>query len=173
MTLPWEIKGCFPFFVEEMEKRLKTPLAQQFPTLTFARKADKWLASIKNKSIEKQFAERRIVKIGFDFLSDGEGFLSLAKDGDGIYIYINSESKERLQTLAHEIGHTFHLDLTKTPIENTIPDEWEYHEENLEYCLIEDFAETFGEKWLAINGKEKIEEWRQRRNKEVQLREQR
>ncbi len=173
MILPWEIMRYFPFLVEEMEKRLKTLLAQQFSTLAFARKADKWLASIKNKSIERQFAERRIVESHVFLLSYCDGFLSLTKDGGGIIIYVNSESKEKLQTLAHEIGHTFHLDLTKTPIENTIPDEWEYNRRNLEkdesYCLIEDFADTFGEKWLAINGKEKIEVWKQRSNKKVQL----
>ncbi len=178
MILPWEMTECFPFLAAEMEKRLKTPLVKQFPTLAFARKADRWLATLKHKSIEQQFTQRCIVENHVSLLSSCKGFVAVTALGDGIVIYIDGDlgPKEKLFTLGHEIGHTFHLDLAKTPIKNTVPDEREYEWGNLErgqlYYLIEDFADTFAEKWLAINGKEKIEAWRQRRNKKVQATEQ-
>ena len=174
--LPWEMHEYFPVFAEEMKQRLETPLAQQFPTLPFAGSADKWLASIKRKSIEKQLAERKIPRIGITV--GGYGFISLPEPYEVFSILINVDLPygERLLTLGHEIGHTFHFDLTDTPIKNLLPDDWNHEVGEDErgnsvmgplYHMVEDFAETFAEKWLSVNGKQKIDAWRQHRNAKV------
>lgn len=154
-----------------MKDCLQTSLALQFPSLQFSVKADEWLSSINNKSIEEQLSERLVIETHATYMTDCEGFLALNMFEDGFIVYVNSESREKIQTLAHEIGHTFHFDLGDVPIKDTIPERWECGSEGLYrgefYDLVEDFADRFGEKWLAVNGKDKIEAWRLRRNVEV------
>ena len=166
MILPWEMKEYFPIFTEDMEERLRISLVRQFPTLPFARKADRWLSSIKSKSIETQLRERRIIEDHYFPLSSCKGFISLSNDGSGIIVYVDADQGrgEKFFTLGHEIGHTFHFDLRTTPLKNTIPDMNDFEEGDPLYKLVEEFADAFAEKWLAGNGKGKMEEWRKRRN---------
>lgn len=169
MILPWKLREHLPFFIEWFQEFLITPLAEQFPTLRFASKADEWLASLKDKSIEQQFAERRIVEVKITWLFAIQGDVCLTEFKDGVIVRIHSECREKFQTLGHEIGHTFHLDLENKVIKNILPNRWEYDfkdpEQHKLYYLVENFADMFGEKWLALNGEDKMKEWRRRYNR--------
>lgn len=133
---------------------MKKTLAEQFPQLSFAKDADEWLANIGGKTIREQLEERRIkrVRIMGILFSAALGI----QDDDFVVILNNLNFGHDALSFGHEIGHTFHFDLTETPPKLIIPEPNEISDRL--FNLIENFCTAFSSKWLKIVGREEIEE---------------
>lgn len=129
-------------------------LAEHFPSLEFAREADRWLETVSQSTLHQQLQERRVRRIRIEPMLFS-GALGI-QDGDFVMFFNDmSTPEEDAHALGHEIGHTFHFDLTKTPPEVTIPDKNAMSDDLFD--LVENFCNAFAEKWLAVNGGESIE----------------
>lgn len=117
-------------------------LMQMFPNLTFAHQADEFLTKWKdNPDVVSQLRERRIHKVKFQPLFSSGG-LGLQSDGS-FFVALNNifYSEELALSLGHEIGHTFHHDLSTTPPTHNISE--------IPHEQLEDFCDAFAELWLA------------------------
>ena len=139
-------------------------LAEQFPSLDFAKKADEWLASIGSKTIEKQLTERRVKTIFFKMLprkpKKKRILGGLIQIGDLFFIEINKRyARETAKTLGHEIAHTFE-DKRYFPFFGvSSADDFPKFIVDMVwalYRLIEQFCDKFAKRWLAINGRMKV-----------------
>ena len=146
-----------------MESNDSRPLCEQFPMLAFSKAADDWLQSIQDKSILEQLQERRITQMGLLRMLSTAG-IGYTDDGNFI-VHFNDYSNHINDafSIGHEIGHTFHFDLTKTPPPKIINENspeflYDFDEDGANGFLIEDFCDAFAQKWLSINGKEDVEE---------------
>lgn len=162
--------GYLELLVESMKEKgeIEIPLRQKFPQFKFAETADEWLASIKGKTIVKQLRERKVTRV---YISAHLTMYSpvclgeLARIGDNLLIGINPQQslEEKFFTLAHELAHTFE---DKSSIQHIfyylrisgIKNFPKFLTDILQelYHLAERFCDAFAEKWIAINGKEKI-----------------
>ncbi|OGZ69684.1 MAG: hypothetical protein A3F47_00370 [Candidatus Staskawiczbacteria bacterium RIFCSPHIGHO2_12_FULL_38_11] len=147
---------------------MKISLAQKFPQLDFAKNADEWLGSLKEKTILEQLHERKVARVvisnrvcHFNIHALG----SFARIGENFYIKIKDgqSTKEKIFTLGHEIAHTFEIEdnlyyeILEFPhfAPNDFP---KFLKDMIEeiYKLIESFCDQFAKKWMEINGQEKV-----------------
>lgn len=142
------IRLLFENMVSEMKGYYMDSLKQQFPQLVFAKDADKWLQSYKRKELLEQLESRRITEVKTESLLSSGG-MKIGEDGNFIVLLNDLETpEENAESLGHEMGHTFHQDITKNPpIDSLIPDLAE---------LTEDFCRAFSKLWLNENDKRKI-----------------
>lgn len=131
-------------------------LAEQFPTLFFARKAQGWLDSIKKRglNISEQLQERKILEIKVKPLLTYGG---IGKMLGGFRIYLNDWNSvdDHVKTLGHEIGHTFHCVVHKLVVVSLFPDRpLVVFEDD-----VEKFCDTFSDQWLLINEHRAVKEF--------------
>ena len=127
-------------------------LANQFPGLPFARRADEWLESIKEKTIQEQLEERKIYSVTiWRNWKDSDGFCLCF--GFGFFFILGKKAEKHDLTLGHEIGHTFEFDLAQDCNR-------EIHTQDYlagsAHDIVEDFCEAFAKRWVAANDKEAI-----------------
>src|SRR3989344_2943671 len=95
---------------------MHTPtLAELFPTLPFATAADQFLDQLPQMTLLQQLQIRRVdaVEIIPKFFSAG---LSLLEDGRFLVSFNDVNTPEEdARGLGHELGHTFHYDVSLTP----------------------------------------------------------
>src|SRR3989344_4853318 len=91
-------------------------LSQKFPTLEFAKSADRWLKQAEKATIFQQLDNRKITNICILPLLCTAG-LGIKENTGKFCIYFNKYCKTEwaMGCIGHEIGHTFHFDLTKNP----------------------------------------------------------
>lgn len=135
---------------------MHTPtLTELFPTLPFTVEADQFLSQIRQMSLLEQLKARRIgaVEIIPKLFSAS---LRLLEDGRFL-IALNDVNtlEEYAEGIGHELGHTFHYDLSKTPPALRVPSSDEISDEL--FWLIEKFCDVFSERWLACADREKVE----------------
>lgn len=128
-------------------------LSKRFPELDFAIVADRWLIYTKDWPIIDQLRDRKISEIRVTIIM-AMGLLVPIRDcGFRVLLDWDSSAKDHLETLGHEIGHTFHFNLAKNPPESF----FEINRgSNFYKNLIEPFCDAFSEKWIEINDLEKI-----------------
>lgn len=139
-----------------MSARVRT-LAELFPQLPFSLDADAWLASLSVKSLAWQLRERRIVAVKQKKLI----FAGIARSKDGnfeVWFPERSGIQYRVQSLGHEIGHTFQYDLSASSPTDCFA--WIYRTETRAarklYRAIELFCDSFGKRWLKHNGRDRV-----------------
>lgn len=124
-------------------------LAEKFPTLSFARDADEFLCKWKKSAdIVAQLRDRRIFKVEIvSLLVSGAGIL-FGDDGNFL-VWLNDfyHPEEQTYSLGHEIGHTFHFDLSKNPPQSSYPRE-------AQDPVVESFCKEFSLLWIAQNSEE-------------------
>lgn len=145
-------------------------LAKEFPMFAFAQAADEWLASInplakRKKSLQQQLKERRVSRFETLKMISTAG-LGYTENGDFRIIFNQGHGRVRdfhedAFTIGHELGHTFHFDLTQTPPVKTINEQspeffYAYDEDGPNGFLIEDFCDAFARQWLLRNGPQLI-----------------
>ncbi|MBM3206259.1 MAG: hypothetical protein FJZ43_01390 [Candidatus Staskawiczbacteria bacterium] len=147
-----------------------------FPEFPWVREADEWLASTFQKPIEQQLEEREIKKIrAWPNFNIAAGYISLEKfgillviDRDLIDHFLMGYNKveELIFTFGHEIGHTFHLDLTQTPPANIGPEKIFYtsferlsSEEDMLCQSVERFCDEFAARWRQANSPSKFRQF--------------
>ncbi|MBI2609864.1 hypothetical protein HYW53_01670 [Candidatus Giovannonibacteria bacterium] len=119
-----------------------------FPRLSFAANADQFLLTAKQKPISLQLKERRIVEFR-EMQTLGAGII-VRDDGNICVVFADwADPQSRPQSLGHEIGHTFGLDLTYR-----IPKR--IRQKHTPIQIVEEFCDKFAECWLALHDKEKI-----------------
>lgn len=130
-------------------QRFLWSLAELFPALPFAASADKWLDDhVSGITIREQLLSRSVRAIEFIPIISTAGVGFLEGNKEFIFYFNDYASPEWLpHALGHEIGHTFHYDLTKHPLHRTIPemgkmDSWLYDE-------VEQFCDEFSNRWLS------------------------
>ncbi len=127
-------------------------LAKLFPTLPFAADADTFLRNF-CKSVPEQLRERRILHFDTKPLISAGG-ISIGTDGNFIVTFCDmNTADENAETLGHEIGHTFHFDISQRPPQDrfdpaTISEKL--------FDRVEEFCTELSKRWLALNGKESI-----------------
>ena len=88
-------------------------MANEFPCFSFASEADKFLSMFKNnKDVVFQLRNRHIYKVKFMELISSGG-LGIEEDGN-FFVFLNDllTEEEMANSLGHELGHTFHFDLS-------------------------------------------------------------
>ncbi len=130
-------------------------LVDQFPNLDFARKAQGWLDSIEKRGLEipKQLRERKILGVRFRTLFI-LGCIGETRGGFLISLSNACNEQEAIETLGHEIGHTFHCRVRHLSVVNLLPDR-----EMMDFDIVEEFCNAFSEKWLHINGSKAVIEF--------------
>lgn len=127
-------------------------LKEKFPSLPFVIFAVEWLKSARGKGVVEQLRQRRIFSVRFrpQISSGGIGI----DEDDNLFIQLEKYNapEDNAQSLGHEIAHTFHLDLTRETIVNTLPPDMTEEQEK----TIENFCDAFSCAWLAINGKKNV-----------------
>lgn len=132
-----------------MENNNSVILQKKFPQLPFSKTADDWLSSVKGKRLLEQLRDRRVTSTRIIPLL-GNGGLDFDENGNfRIELCDMNTPQENASSLGHELGHTFHFDLTQTPPLDTLAGN---HTEDIEY-----FCDAFADAWLAQNGREKVE----------------
>lgn len=124
-------------------------LQELFPELPFAKDADKFLAKRRgNSDAVSELRERRICIVKFQPLFSDAG-LGITDDGN-FFVALNEQlpSEELAQSLGHEIGHTFHNDLSTTPPTHSAP--------NVPLEQLEGFCDAFAKLWLSQRSKQDI-----------------
>ncbi len=123
----------------------------KFPNLSFSKDADVFLQSIMGgKNIVEQLLERRITNFEMKDLISSAGIF-IADDGNfGIAFQITDTLLEKARSLGHEIGHTFHFDLTSNPPRPML-NRREISPEMFD--IVEAFCDEFSLRWLEINDK--------------------
>ncbi|MBX4210831.1 hypothetical protein KW783_02545 [Candidatus Parcubacteria bacterium] len=93
------------------------PLHKMFPRRMWVRNANKYLNRISGMTLQEQLRDRKITKIQIRKLLCPAG---LATNENGFVIFISdliSESEYAL-SIGHELGHTFHFDLSSNEPRN-------------------------------------------------------
>jgi hypothetical protein len=123
-------------------------LAELFPALPFAAEADRFLASCSEKSLAEQLHERRITKIEKKPMLSTAG-LTYGPD-QNLTVWINEYARQEWysESLGHELGHTFHFDLSTTPPTPFFT--WRDCSEEM-YETVEHFCDYFAEYWRFVN----------------------
>lgn len=123
-------------------------LGTTYPQFRFAYPADAFIEKSRGTSILSQLQERRITLVKIEPLFSSGG-LGIGSDGN-FSVSLNEDSTipEQAYSLGHEIGHTFHHNLTKIPPENILPGEYRVH--------VEDFCDDFALAWLVDKDPEKV-----------------
>lgn len=126
-------------------------LADKFPQFWFAHAADSLLMRCNSRTLSEQLIERRISKVTILPLFSNGG-LSIGEDNN-FCIMLNDTLTldERAHSLGHEIGHTFHHNLTKSPPQNIL--------QASDGEKAENFCNSFAELWLEHNTMEKVVKW--------------
>lgn len=138
------------------------PLSEQFPMFHFAKEADEWLKSIHDKSIFWQLGSRRIGYLEILPILSTAGLGINSRTGKFMVVFNDyCELKHSFESLGHEIGHTFHFDLTKNPPVEIIDQNshefmYDFVDGHPKGFLIEDFCDAFSLRWMAINDREKV-----------------
>jgi len=124
-------------------------LTQSFPDLRFAGAADRFLAECDPKGFNKQMRSRRISWVKIVPLLVSDAGLGIGEDGN-FFIYVDDTlgPKEQALELGHEIAHTFHHNMTKTPPQNFL-------EEALK-DEVERFCDAFASIWVQRMGTEAL-----------------
>ena len=119
-------------------------LTEKFPTLSFARDADEFIRKWSgNADIVAQLRERRIYRVEIvPLFVSGAGIL-FGDDGNFL-VWLNDfyPPEEQAYSLGHEIGHTFHFDLSKTPPRSSYP-------RQAQDPVVESFCKEFSLLWVA------------------------
>ena len=126
-------------------------LVKEFPHFLFASDADRFLQNFKNnKDIVSQLNNRRIYKVKFEQLFSSSG-LGIEEDGN-FFVFLNDllTEEEMANSLGHELGHTFHFDLSVMP-PAVVCGLSEQNEEE-----VEKFCDMFSELWLEQVDKENV-----------------
>ena len=146
------------FFVllqgKTMELNASHSFHQILPWLAFSKPADQWLESMRGQTIEAKLESRRITKVCVEEMISTAA-IGIGKDNN-LTVYFNyygTSLQDCIESLGHEIGHTFHYDLSKTPPIKITDDD---RDEKLLY-IIEDFCNLFSLKWIMVNDKKEIE----------------
>ena len=122
-------------------------MANEFPCFSFASEADKFLSMFKNnKDVVFQLRNRHIYKVKLMELISNGG-LGIEEDGN-FFVFLNDllTEEEMANTLGHELGHTFHVDLSVIP-PTVICELSEQNEKE-----IEKFFDKFSKLWLKQLG---------------------
>lgn len=129
-----------------------------FPTLLFARDADLFLASCRNLAISQQLATRNIRRVELASLFSSGG-IGVDREGN-FFVQFNDlgTADEWAETLGHEIGHTFHFDISRKPLVDMCEICRNDKNQMVRFESIEDFCNEFLRRWLEINSKEKVAE---------------
>ncbi len=129
-------------------------LESAFPEFPFAKDADAFLNVARDQrwSIAKQLHERAVVVVRQEELLSSAG-LMLCGDKFGIAISDLEPEDTWAEELGHEVGHTMHHDVKKSPPVNLIP---EAHEDDAVYERMEAFCREFAVRWTAVNGTARI-----------------
>lgn len=123
-------------------------LSELFPKIPFAGVADDWLAEQANVSVSEQIRGRGVRGVKIEELLSGGG----VERGEDGYLIVGlndwNNLEENIQTLGHELAHTFGFDLSATPPRETFPggsltDEL--------FDQLELFCDEFSRRWLAMN----------------------
>ena len=123
-------------------------LQTQFPDFPFAKIAEEWISSSREKSMLQQLQDRNIERVNLAPLLSSGG---LGIDADGkLFVLLNdlNTHQENAESLGHEIAHTFHLDLRQNPPKNLLSPEMAE--------TVEKFCQAFSEIWLNENGRERV-----------------
>ncbi|OGZ63229.1 MAG: hypothetical protein A3C58_01595 [Candidatus Staskawiczbacteria bacterium RIFCSPHIGHO2_02_FULL_34_10] len=145
-----------------------------FPEFPWVQVADDWLALAHQKSIEQQLEERGIKKVRFwyniaaGYITVKEFGILLVVDRDLIdhFLMGYNKAEELLFTFGHEIGHTFHCDLTQAPPVNIGPEKVfcspfeELAKEGDALCQsVERFCDEFAARWTHMNSLSKFRQF--------------
>mgnify|MGYP001564104733 CR=1 FL=1 len=126
-------------------------LAEKFPVLSFACDADEFLRKwSENTDVVAQLRERRIFRVEVvPLFISGAGILF--GDDSNFLVYLNDfyPPEEQAYSLGHEIGHTFHFDLSKNPPQSSYPRE-------AQDPVAESFCKEFSLLWVAQNSEKEI-----------------
>ena len=129
-------------------------LKQLFPEFSWAAEADTFLTELEQKlpKIIEQMRQRRIAKIETQPLLFPGG----CKIENGRFVIVfNDQStfEEKVETFGHEIGHTFHYDLTSDDLRLLCP---EALESEVIFYRVEEFCRLFSQRWLRFNSIKEI-----------------
>ena len=126
-------------------------LVKEFTHFLFAPDADRFLQNFKNsKDIVSQLNNRRIYTVKFEKLLISSAGLYI-ESGSFVVVLNDLNTEEDMAiSLGHEIGHTFHFDLSVTP-PVVICGLSEQNEEE-----VEKFCDRFSELWLEQADKENV-----------------
>jgi len=129
-------------------------LAARFPMLPFAPEADRFLTAVPRMKLLEQLRARHVGAVecipkwfpaGLSIMDDGRFLLSFND--------VNTPEQDA-ESLGHELGHTFHYDLSARPPRPLLPPPEEISDELFD--LVEQFCDAFSEAWLARVDKELI-----------------
>jgi len=116
-----------------------------FPEFEFAHDADLFLATIPGISTVEQLLWRRIQVVEIMPLIVSSGGIGYTGDGN-FFIALNDTNTEAesIRSLGHEVAHTFHFDLKKTPPE-------QYPDLDRQNPRVESFCHRFSKRWIRLN----------------------
>lgn len=129
-------------------------LAVLFPALPFAPEADRFLSRVPRMKLLEQLQARRVGAVEFVEQLSAAG-LSIMDDGRFLLSFNDlSTPEEDAESLGHELGHTFHYDLSSRPPRLRIPPPEAMSA--VSFDLIERFCDAFSERWLLLVGRELV-----------------
>jgi hypothetical protein len=129
-------------------------MKELFPEFDWAGTADAFLAELQraNLSITEQMRRRKIVRLEIKPLLCNGG-IKIEKGYFVVVFNYETTLEEKMETLGHEIGHTFHYDLV--PSEPCLLCSKARESEDV-FNRLEEFCRIFAKRWLKLNSVEEI-----------------
>jgi len=137
----------------------KNTLCSMFPELAFAKEADAFLSACPDMAVPEQLRARKINRIELkSLLSSGGLRINPGKDSFSVQLNDLGKTNEWAETLGHEIGHTFHFDISVRPLLDLCAGCRKDKDKIGKFEMIENFCNEFSRRWSEINVKEKVAE---------------
>lgn len=127
-----------------------------FPEFAWVAGADDFHEELQSKrpTLIEQLRQRKIARTEVKPLLFPGG-CRVEKERFIIVFDDQSTLQEKFKTLGHEIGHTFHYDLTSTKLILLCP---EARISEKVFDRVEEFCKIFAERWLKLNSIDQIPE---------------